>query len=289
MKIISKFSVLILFVIVSIVSSCKKEDEVEVEQEDDTTATTKTGMATIEFGNMVGDSELILDDTTATTFRYSTANKEKFTVTKFGYYITNVVLEGVDGAKYTDLVQASANATDVKGYYHVVEGNTASKAIVLNNVPVGKYNKITFTVGIPESGVQEGAQGGILDLAGGAWFWSWNAGYIGWLVEGKAENSSKSTYAFHVGGWKDVTPAEGQPVKFSNNTRTVSLTFDENMSVTETASPMAHFTCDIKKVLDGVAVDFSTTNQLHTPASGSPFANQLASAFMFSHIHASSH
>lgn len=288
MKFISKALYTCLMVSLVIFSSCNKSEDDDIGGDDETS----TSMVRVMFENKVGTEDLVVDDTTATSYRFETSSGEKFNVNRFGYYITNIILEGPNGEKYVDPMNSSANGDEITGYYHVLESDVNSNPM-LAEVPVGSYNKITFTVGVPESGVQEGAQGGILDLASGAWFWSWNAGYIGWLLEGQAETSTSNSptngFAFHVGGWKDVAAEEGKAVKFSNNTRTITLDFDDNLTVIEGMSPMVHLNCDILDVLDGVSVDFSSTNQLHTPASGSPFANTFSDAFSFDHVHLASH
>lgn len=293
-----EFNLKWLFVSLTVLSivftSCNKNDD-DDEPEIETPEETKTGMLTVAFDHYVGSSLLSLDDTTATTYRYSTANNEKFNVTKFGYYISNIIIEGDNGVKHIDPMNSSANDDEVKGYYQIIESETSSKELMLSGIPEGNYNKITFTVGVPESGVQQGAQGGVLDAANdNAWFWSWNAGYIGWLIEGQAENSEATSpasngYALHVGGWKNIDAAEGESVKFMDNTRTITLVFDDNVSIAEGTTPMVQLNCNVLDVFDGVSVDFSSTTRLHAPAAGAPFANTFVDAFEFDHVHATTH
>ncbi|MEL6485364.1 MAG: MbnP family protein, partial [Bacteroidota bacterium] len=145
-----------------------------------------------------------------------------FNITTFRYYISKVKLEGPDGEVFEDEMNVSANADDVRGFYLVNEADASSKFITLKDIPAGRYNKITFTIGIGEEGIEEGAAGGILDPAEGAWFWNWNAGYIGFAIEGGAANSGQErvegdgwlieekSFALHIGGWKEITPADGE-------------------------------------------------------------------------------
>lgn len=274
------------------VTSCKKDDE-----DDDTTIPQTYGTFSMSFENKVGDNALSLTTPPSTNYPY-TANGEAFNITSFGYYINSIVLEGPNGERFEDPMNVSANASEVKGYYQVIEGETASKTITLKDVPSGKYNKVTFKIGISEDGVQEGAAGGILDPANGAWFWNWNAGYIGMAMEGYAENSPfqetdfgggvvyyDNAFFLHVGGWKDIPADSTGVVKFVNNVKTITLSLGVDATVDENKEPNAHIIFDIKKVLDMGQIDFSTTYSVHSPAKGQPFAQHFHHAFSVDHVH----
>ena len=153
-------------------------------------------------------------------YPYSTKSDQTFNVTKFGYYVCAIKLEGANGLVYEDRMNVSANADEIAGYYHVLEDQPSSKIIELSNVPSGKYNKVTFTIGIPEEGVFEGAAGGIFDLAEGAWLWNWNSGYVAFKIEGglpevahARTSHSSAGFAYHIGGWRDIAPNEGEDTK----------------------------------------------------------------------------
>ncbi|MEM6298108.1 MAG: MbnP family protein [Bacteroidota bacterium] len=271
-------------------SACD-DDEGEIQ------ADNEVGEFVIKFDNKVGSSEMRLSELSSTDYAYTTNSGQPFNLTLFGYYISKIKLEGPDGELYEDEMNVSPNPDEVEGYYHVLESNTPSQRITLENVPAGKYNKITFTVGIEEEGVQEGAAGGILDPAAGAWFWNWNAGYIGFAMEGGSPNSPQqfedfgggffipeSAFQIHVGGWKDITPAEGEPQRFVNNNRTITLDFDSEVRVSESLRPEAHIVADALKAL-GDDINFEETFSVHAPFKGAAFANKLEDAFIFDHTH----
>ena len=264
--------------------SCSSDDEASLE----------SGSFQIYFDNKIGSSEVTMREAGDVTYDYETASGEKFNVSLLGYYVSKIVLEGPDGERFEDEVVASV--AESKGYYHILEGESSSANILLENVPAGKYNSITFTIGVEEDGVQEGAAGGVLDPAEGAWFWNWNAGYIGFAIEGNAENSGQEyvdwgngfetqagTFALHVGGWKDVEDNEN----FVNNVKTITLDFGTTVSVGEDLSPLAHLVVDAMKLLDGAEVDFSTTYAVHAPKLGAPFADELSEVFSVHHVHQS--
>ncbi|WP_299454774.1 MbnP family protein [uncultured Microscilla sp.] len=274
---------------IALFAACKKEDAA--------TPASETGQMILQFDNKVGSEELNLTESGGTVYPYKTASGQTFNITKMGYYISKIKLETEDGTVHEDEVNVSANAAEVKGYYHVLESNSSSQLITLKNIPAGKYTKVTFTIGVDEDGVQEGAAGGVLDPAEGAWFWNWNAGYIGFAIEGASPNSSQKevvgegwkihekSFALHVGGWKDVAPASGQTQKFVNNVKTLTLALDSPITVSEKLQPKAHIVVDALKVLDGVNIDFATSYAIHAPALGKPLAEQLSNAFILHHVH----
>ncbi|WP_103866769.1 MbnP family protein [Aquimarina sp. I32.4] len=264
---------------------------------DDDGASNKDAVSTvkIKWDNIVGQKDMNIVEKQNLEYGYKTADNQDFNITSFGYYITNIILEGPNGERFED--EISISAADAKGVYHIKEGDFASAATILQNVPIGKYNKITFTVGIPEEGVKEGAAGGVLDPAAGAWFWNWNAGYIGFAIEGHASTSSQAhneidgfvipekSFAIHIGGWRDITPLEGETPKFVNNVKTITLNFDSDVTVAESQEPSIHLLANAKALFDTSSVDFSTTYSVHAPILGKQFADVLDQVFSYSHVH----
>ncbi len=251
------------------------------------------GSFVVEFDNYVGSTDMQLDPAGSTDFRYATASGQQFNVSTFRYYISNIKLEGPDGAMFEDEMNVSANADEVAGYYLVQESEASSQYITLDNIPEGNYDKVTFTLGIAEEGVQQGAAGGILDPAEGAWFWNWNAGYISLGMEGTAADSPQQkvegdgfiiepkTFSLHVGGWKDVDPDDN----FVNNIKTVTLDLGSAVTVSDKLKPEAHIVFDMLKILDGASVDFSQTYAVHAPRLGAPLAEEIPNAFIVDHVH----
>ncbi len=269
-----------LFFSIALLSACKKDEEKAT-----------FGTFYLEFDNIVGDQDLSLVDAASSDFKYANSHDQNFNVSLLGYYITNIKLEGPNGEVFVDPVATGAAAADVKGIYQVLESNTASQVIGLTNVPSGKYDKVTFTLGIPADIVQEGATGGVLDPAEGAWLWNWDAGYIGFAFEGRSPASPvaasqwnpENSVQIHIGGWKDITD---NPMMV-NNVKTFTLDFGTSVSVSDKLEPKAHIEMDLLEVIDGHhgSADFTTTNAVHTPAGGTEFAENLHSAFVVDHVH----
>lgn len=271
--------------------ACDKNNETPNEQPE-----VVTGTFQLEFDNQVNRSSITLKTPGDVEYDFVDINNQAFNLTNVGYYISKIELVGSNGTVHEDVMVASPNASEVKGYYQIKESDPNSKFINLSGIPEGSYNQLRFTLGIDESGVQQGAMGGILDPASGAWFWNWNAGYISMVIEGNADNSGQEyvagghggateagTFSFHIGGWKDVIPAEGETQKFVNNIKVITLDLESDILVNPALTPNVHIAVDFMKILNGV--DFSTTYAAHRPDLGAPFANNFQSAFSVDHVH----
>ncbi len=254
-------------------------------QEDDAPRMDEVGEMIVKFDNHVGNQPMQLDDEGSTNYRYTNSSGQEFNITRFGYYISHVKLEGPAGEMFIDEMNASANETELKGYYRVVQGESDTYNVHLKNIPAGQYNKITFSLGVKEDGIQEGAVGGILDRAAGAWFWNWNSGFINVLFEGHSPASPRdgNTVKFHIGGWKNI-PGEGeQPQRFFDNNVAVSLDFDATVRVSETLRPSPHIHMDVLKWME--SVDLEVVNDIHSPAAGRDLTPNLSKAFFVDHTH----
>ena len=284
---LSKFFFTFLIIFTFGLTACNKEE---------TTPEKDSGTFSILFDNQLGDESIDLKETGDRTFNYTDDHGQEMNISLYAYYISAIELEGPDGIKHIDPLKVSANADEVTGYYHVISTTPGSNVINLSNIEAGIYDKIRFTVGVDESGVQQGAAGGVLDPAEGAWFWNWNAGYIGFGVEGTASNSGQEyidwgngfetlegTYAVHIGGWKDVEPEPGEDPKFVNNIKVIEIDFDSNINIEDGLTPSAHINVKFDELLKDN--DFSTSFAIHRPDLGKPFAEKLEKVFELDHVH----
>ncbi|EIM78743.1 hypothetical protein A3SI_01696 [Nitritalea halalkaliphila LW7] len=278
MKVLQTISILILGFIALFLSSCQESESPLVDE---------TGEMIVKFDNYVGNRPLVLEPEGSTNYRYALANGQSFNITRFGYYISHIQLEGPNGEIFSDPMLASAS--EVKGYYRVNQEEPDSWEIHLKNIPAGQYNKITFNLGVKEDGIVEGAVGGILDRAAGGWFWNWNSGFIHYMFEGHSPASERvqgdlqNRVRLHLGGWKNVAPVDDLPQRFFDNNVKITLPFDATVRVNSTMRPSPHIHVDALEVLGDV--DFSIVNNIHTPAEARPFASRLQGAFVVDHTH----
>lgn len=253
-------------------SACTKEEATEY------------GQFSLDFDNKVGTEAVALNASGSTDYPFTTQMSQNFNIQMLGYYISRVELTGPNGESYSDEVSTGNTSDEVKGFYQVEESNDASKSITLENVPVGTYNQITFTLGIEADYVEDGANAGVLDPANGGWLWNWDSGYIFYKLEGTSPASTRSDngFRFHIGGWKEIAGNTA----LTNNVKRITLNFPTSAEVTTSSDEEAHIIMDVLKVLDGHhAVDFSTTNMVMNPAAGADIAHSLETAFMVHGIH----
>lgn len=221
--------VLALAAVISVVSCTKKDPE------NPTTPTDPNGTSKVlvEFSNKVGTNNLVLNDQW-----YQTAVGDSFKVSKFNYYISNVKLGG------------AASYTESDSYHLVQQGTSSSHNFALADVPYGKYNTITLTIGVDSARNTSGAQTGALDPANDM-FWTWSTGYIMLKLEGTSPKSTATgnVLTYHAGGFKEPNSTQ----------RTVTLTLPSEITVAKTGENHIHIEADVLKVLSGTnTFDFAT-------------------------------
>lgn len=239
-----------------------------------------TGTVEIKFDNVVGEKQSgLLSNQYNEDYPFVTAAGQSYNLTLVKYIVSEIVLEGREGAWYADELIIAGD--QVSGYYLIDESNLSSQTVTVDGITPGIYDQISFKIGIEEEGVEQGASI-ILD----GMFWAWNSGYIGMKVEGQSpesdgeafgdtiEEENPHGFGYHIGGWS--TP---------NNVQYVSLEMDEIL-INPDYKPEIHLLADIAKFLDGgKAFDFSMKNSIHDAASGEDYAYNISLMFAFDHVH----
>lgn len=240
----------------------------------------ENGYFKLQFDQSVsGKSTGILSNPLEENYPYTNSLSQPYNLTAIRYIISEVVLEGPNGAYFEDELLVSRDAT--KGYYLIDESDIPTQSIDLENIPPGTYNKVSFTLGVNEDGVEQGT--GIF-LSG--MFWTWNNGYIALKVEGQSpdspgeafgdsiEETNPNGFAYHIGGWNEP-----------NNNQRYTLEF-EPLLVEPLYRPKAHLAMSVDQVFDGInPVDFSDKNSVHTPGEGASIAENLGTLFQIAHVH----
>src|ERR1043166_4097493 len=150
-------NLLFILTILVFITACKKDTE------NAAPAPTLTGNLTISFAAQANTYSCSTGQT------FITANYDTLTITKFKYYISNVVLTKEDNSTYS-----------VTECYHVIDHSPGGKkTLSLNNVHSSTYKSIKSMLGVDSARNKSGAQTGGLDPAGEAndMFWTWNSGY----------------------------------------------------------------------------------------------------------------
>jgi hypothetical protein len=244
-------------------TSCKKDKEEEV-------VPATIGDLVLEMNHMVNNSQLTLN-----TGSYTNALGQTFSISKFDYYVSNIVLTKTDGST---LSYASGDINSDKGYFLVKSNEAATKNIRLTGIPVGDYSGISFTIGVDSTRNVSGAQSGSLDPTNGM-FWSWNTGYIFLKLEGKSNQSgaSDSSLVFHIGGFKDP----------NNTIRSVSPDFNgATATVRGNVTPTIHVNVKVNEMLTSPEdIDFSSLYFSMGGANSVKIANNYRDMFIVDHIH----
>lgn len=262
------FSILFIAILATVFSACSDDE-----------SASSSGTLVLEFDNVVGTSNLVLNTTNTP---YTNDLDQPYNVTWLSYYVSNIKLKREDGTVYEDEIKSDGSA----GYYLVNEAEAGSHEITLKNIPPGNYTEVTFTIGVDASQVDQGAQTGALDPANGL-FWSWNSGYIFLAFEGNSPVSTETenTLTYHIGGYKE-DPANANLV---NNVKTFTLSFNgDDAPVQSDLQPQVHIIFDVNKLFNGAGanIDFTSNAARHTPKACEDIAGNIAGAFVVDHIHA---
>lgn len=242
----------------ALVTGCKKDAD---------PSTPQTGVFAVELENGVGTLPLNLSTDT-----YTTAAGDRFTVSTFKYFISNLALTKADGGTY-----AVPNS-----YFLVDQAKPDSQHLNLQDVPVGDYTGLSFTVGVDSARTKVGNFTGALAADPGM-FWDWSKEFKNVVLEGTSPQSPTGGLVFHIAGFKGANGA-------NNTIRTVSPAFPANtkLLIRPDHAPEIHLHVDVLALFGTPnPVRFATVyNTMGGPASVRVADNIAAGMFAVEHIHA---
>ncbi|HKP31377.1 MAG TPA: MbnP family protein [Chitinophagaceae bacterium] len=142
---------------------------------------------TLQFFSFADNQRLELGDV------YTNIFGEDYSVANFKFYFCQVELLNTDSG-------TSYRMND--GEYFLVNFADSSSTRINFEALSGKYNAISFLLGVDSVRNVSGAQTGALDPANGM-FWTWNTGYIMAKLEGSSpvSNQPNQTFEYHIGGF----------------------------------------------------------------------------------------
>jgi hypothetical protein len=219
------------------------------------------GNLTISFHHFVGERKLQLDTAT-----YYNEFDQSFTVTKFKYYIGKI-----------GLIKANGSIVKSGDYFLVNEEDSASKKIILKDLPTGEYSGINFIIGVDSIDNCSGPQSGALDPVN-AMFWAWNTGYIFLKLEGKssASKSPGNVFEYHIGGYRPP----------SNCIRQVSFNFSKPLKIDGAGKSVLDLKADILEILrTPSAIDFSKLSSVTDFHNTTMIADNYMDMFSVLEIH----
>jgi hypothetical protein len=230
-----------LFFLILITSffACKKDDTTSP------TTTAQTGSLILKFDNRVGIEELVLG-----TNYYKNAAGDSFKLSMLKYYVSNMVFTKDDGSKVVVPTDDS--------YFLVDEEDATSQSVKFNNMPLGSYTGVNFTIGVDSARCTAdlSKRTGVLDPAKGAtgMYWAWNSGYIFMKLEGtspsvlRVQGQPNGEFMFHIGGFG------GYNAKTINNLKNINMPFDGDklqVKANQSRPSSAHLLVDVLKIMSG--------------------------------------
>lgn len=217
-----------------VLASCSNDSK------DDTSGTGNIG---IEFDNVYGDANLILD-----TQSNVTSQNETLKISAVKYIVSNIVLTKEDGSTFTYPKSQS--------YFIVDESDEESQTLDLTGIPAGNYTKIKFGIGVDQQQYELGAT-----AAGNFWTlaqnegmeWGWTGGYKHVLFEGlftSATVTEPTSFMVHTGKQSEAY-----------NYAEVTLNFPNSAQVRTNVTPDVHIFADVSKIIDGTnKINLSANN-----------------------------
>lgn len=184
-------SALVLFVAAASFTACKKEKENVVPEAStqEPEKLKKAGQIIVNINNVVAGQPLIMD-----TVWYLTESKDSFRVTEYKYYISNFVFYTEGGSSY-----AEPNS------YHLVDmTNPSSMTFTVPNVPPGRYDSVSFIMGLDSNKIATTDMTGIFSEATDM-YWGTEWGYRMARMTGFAPLSPwGGQIEYNVGGYTGV-------------------------------------------------------------------------------------
>lgn len=138
----------------------------------------------LSFSHTVDGSKLIKNSVNT----YTNAAGNKYKVSDFLYYISNISLTKKDGSTLAFPVYKLIDAFD-----------SSSHSIRLDDVPNGDYTAISYSIGVDSARNHGGNQSGDLSPTKGM-LWTWASGYLFLKLEGFYLNPVEAeSYRYHIG------------------------------------------------------------------------------------------
>lgn len=203
------------------------------DNDDDTTTISGEGKLEVEFDNVFGGADLILNSQANVT-----SQGETLKISDIKYIISNIILTKEDGSTFV--------YPKSEGYFIVSEAAELSHVLELENIPAGNYTSIKFGIGVDEAQYNAGetVQGDFFAAAQNEdMAWTWSAGYKHVLFEGQFTSSTvtaETPFMVHTG-------KSGANYNYTD----VTLSFPDKALVRTTITPEVHIFADVAKVIDG--------------------------------------
>lgn len=211
-------------------TSCSKSSD-SISEKEATSKADTYGEVNLTFNNKVDGKNLVFNKP------YTNSNGETVKIDRFNYLINNIVLIKEDGSKY---------AYSGKQEFFIISEGENSNVINLKNIPVGKYVKVQFDLGINKkeaSGEPHDKSSSIWDYARNFHMTCPHSGYRFINFEGYFTSPSVSSPArFEI---------HQKNNKRFNNYVEIKLSLNTPLQVTEKATSGVTVIADASVILNG--------------------------------------
>lgn len=250
---------IVSILLLAAIFSCKKDKKSDPEP----APVPATGSLKLSYENMVDSVPLVFGN------NYVNAHGDTFQVSKFNYYISNIVLIKSDNSTYAEPTS-----------YHLVKHSVPGTGLItLTGVPLGSYKALSFMLGVDSARDVSGAQSGDLDpVTASDMYWGWGSGYVALKLEGSSPKSGAQdkTLTFHMGGI-------GGPYKPQ---RTFNLAFGSaSANVSTSVSPLVHLAVNANRLFSPDTINFANQYEQTTIGPGvKVYADNYAGMIRFKQL-----
>lgn len=238
---------ILLLIITACLAACQKEES----------STTNEANLSLQLSHKANGQPLQMGAT------YTNAFGEDFTVSKFKYYISNIVL-----------LQAGKTIVLPQTYYLVDDAIDSTKTINVT-IPKGTYTGLQMMIGVDSTRNVSGAQTGALDPTLDM-FWTWNSGYIMAKMEGTSSFSAapNNRIQYHIGGFSGA----------NSSLRTLQILFPASVMATDTVQ--INIAAELQNWFNGVHnLPIAQTAVSMTPGTlSAQYADNYASMFALTEV-----
>lgn len=225
----------------SILIGCKKEDAATP-----TTPAATTQDLSLKMTSMVGSSALNFYSS------FSTTSGQRYTLSMFRYYVSNIRLVKSDGSEYP-----------ITGKCLLVTPSTENYD--LGQVPIGDYRGLKFNIGLDSltnhSDPTLYPTTNPLAIQSPGIHWDWNSGYIFMMIEGSCDTTTTNTDVLTYGQYSHGMFFH---IGMDMLLRTVDLSTSA-FSVSSGSAKVVNIQADVNKFFTNI--DLKTQNESHTMGS----------------------
>jgi hypothetical protein len=213
----NKLFLLPLFLLSLLIISCEKDDEVDPTDDPIAEETGKVDVI-VDFVWGMSQAEFALNQELT-----HPRTGEQLTFETMKFYLSNIKLKRMDNGTWYEHPES----------YAIIDASSDSRRkMIIDNVPVGMYTDIEYTIGVDAARNTTGAQSGALAPSNGM-FWSWSTGYIMVMAEGMEADHGMFTY--HLGGFEGENAIVTE--KTATFTEHLDVKIEKDVKVYLTANP----------------------------------------------------